>query len=333
MIALASVIASPLFGPLRGARGARPRLFLTKEVTKKSRSPTLPRASADCTVRSQPSRHSIVDSLVSAPNHDNGIVSVYLAVDFVNLQFVTYMAAQERQRCTAPGGRGAPLGGHLPLHQKPSASLCGQRPARDTPPDAAIIPARGAPADHAGIVWRQGLGVAIFAILATLVLGNSRNSENSNPLVAMLRISPLGTMVRLLLSLRRGTPRYGRGHVATLAILATLVLGHSKNSRGLLLNRCVVISVEFEVLPPASARASLPLPAAAHRGRSMRPGRSYLPQRGEAWGRLAAVVGERRSSAVTCGHLTPPYVPPALTRIQCSHNSVVISKVIYNAHR
>src|SRR4029453_18897964 len=37
--------------------------------------------------------------------------------------------------------------------------------------------------------------------------------------------------------------------------------------------------------------------------------------------------GERWSSAVTCGHLTPQNVPPALTFIQCSHHSVVIAMV------
>ena len=34
MIALASVIASPLFGPVRDAQGVRPRLFLAKEEYK-----------------------------------------------------------------------------------------------------------------------------------------------------------------------------------------------------------------------------------------------------------------------------------------------------------
>src|SRR5262249_23020916 len=39
MIALASVIASPLCGSIRGVPGVRPRLFLSQEVTKKPRFP------------------------------------------------------------------------------------------------------------------------------------------------------------------------------------------------------------------------------------------------------------------------------------------------------
>jgi hypothetical protein len=125
-----------------------------------------------------------------------------------------------------------------------------RRPARHTPPNAVIIPTLGLPADHAGVILRQGLRVAILAIVATLLLRNSRNSENSSPLVAMLRISLLGSIARLFLSLRRGTPRYGRGSVAILAILATLFLRNSRNSessRGLPLKCCVVINVELEV--------------------------------------------------------------------------------------
>jgi len=99
MIALASVIASPLFWPMRGARGRGSSA--PKRQQKSTGSPTLPRASAACTISSQSSRHSSVDSLVSAWNYDNSIVSVYLSVGFVNLQFVTYMAAQQRQRCTS----------------------------------------------------------------------------------------------------------------------------------------------------------------------------------------------------------------------------------------
>jgi hypothetical protein len=88
MIALASVIASPLFVlcARREAAALHP-----KEVTKSAVFPTLPRIETDRAVRSQPSRHSLVDNLVYKRTYDNCIVSVYCSVNFVNLQFVTYM--------------------------------------------------------------------------------------------------------------------------------------------------------------------------------------------------------------------------------------------------
>jgi hypothetical protein len=72
---------------------ARPRLSLSKEGTKKRRSPSLPRTGADCISSRQPAKPRHIANLVSALNSDNGSVSVYLSVDFVNLQFVTHMAA------------------------------------------------------------------------------------------------------------------------------------------------------------------------------------------------------------------------------------------------
>jgi hypothetical protein len=92
MIALASVIASPLCVPRRGAPGMRPQLFLATEVTKKRRCPyavtSLGRLHRqELTFQAQSCRQSGLQL-----NYDNGIFSVYCSIDFVNLQFVTYMA-------------------------------------------------------------------------------------------------------------------------------------------------------------------------------------------------------------------------------------------------
>jgi hypothetical protein len=92
MIALASVIASPLFVPRRGAPGVSLRLFLATEGTKKRRVPyaVTSRGRLHCqelTFQAQSCRQSGLQL-----NHDNGIFSVYCSIDFVNLQFVTYMA-------------------------------------------------------------------------------------------------------------------------------------------------------------------------------------------------------------------------------------------------
>ena len=64
-----------------------------KRDQKKPRVPSAATRLTDCTVRRQPSRHSRVDRLVSALNYGNCSVSVYLSVDFVNRQFVTWRAA------------------------------------------------------------------------------------------------------------------------------------------------------------------------------------------------------------------------------------------------
>jgi len=93
MIALASVVASPLCVSRRGAQGVRPRLFFIKEATQKRSLPTLPRTEADCLCRSQPSKHRHGDNLGSALKNNSCSISVYGSVDFVNLQFVTHMAA------------------------------------------------------------------------------------------------------------------------------------------------------------------------------------------------------------------------------------------------
>jgi hypothetical protein len=76
MIALASVLASPLCVPRRGVRGARPRLFLIKEATQKRSLPTLPRPAADCLCRSQPSQHRHGDNLGSALKNNSYSISV-----------------------------------------------------------------------------------------------------------------------------------------------------------------------------------------------------------------------------------------------------------------
>jgi hypothetical protein len=91
MIALASVIASPLFWPVRGALGVRPRLFLTKEEQKSAVSSTAAtrRGRLHCqelTFQAQPCRQPGLQ-----PSYDNCIVSVYCSADFVNLPGVTYM--------------------------------------------------------------------------------------------------------------------------------------------------------------------------------------------------------------------------------------------------
>ena len=72
---------------------ARSRLSLSKEVTQKRRSPRLPHTGAGCIYSRQPAKPRHIDNLVSALNPDNGSVSIYLSVDFVNLQFVTHMTA------------------------------------------------------------------------------------------------------------------------------------------------------------------------------------------------------------------------------------------------
>src|SRR5262245_24193485 len=83
MIALASVIASPLFVPRR---------CLAQAATKKRRVP--PCHESRPTVPAVDSlQHSKVHNLVSALQQDSCNVSVYCLVDFVNRQFVTYMAA------------------------------------------------------------------------------------------------------------------------------------------------------------------------------------------------------------------------------------------------
>jgi hypothetical protein len=94
MIALASVIASPLFLPLRGAPGVRPRLFLTKEVTKKRRFPHAA-TRRDRLRRQEPTfQAQSCRQLGLQLSYDNCIVSVYCSADFVNLQFVTYSVAE-----------------------------------------------------------------------------------------------------------------------------------------------------------------------------------------------------------------------------------------------
>jgi hypothetical protein len=93
MIALASVIASPLFWPVRGAPGVRPLLFLAKEEHPSAV------ASTAATYRGRLHRQEPTFQAQSCRqlglqlNSDNCIVSVYCSVDFVNRQFVTYMAA------------------------------------------------------------------------------------------------------------------------------------------------------------------------------------------------------------------------------------------------
>jgi len=56
-------------------------------------SPSLLRTGAACTYSRQPSKYRHGGNLVSALNPNNCRVSVDLLVDFVNLQFVTYIAA------------------------------------------------------------------------------------------------------------------------------------------------------------------------------------------------------------------------------------------------
>jgi hypothetical protein len=66
---------------------------LKRGIKKSTGSLTLPRTEADRLGRRQPSKPSHGYNLVSARNNDSSIVSVYCAVDFVNRQFVTSMAA------------------------------------------------------------------------------------------------------------------------------------------------------------------------------------------------------------------------------------------------
>jgi hypothetical protein len=90
MIALASVIASPLFLPMHGAPGVRPRLFLRKRNKKRSfshavtRRGRLPRQ--EPTFQAQSCRQPGLQL-----NYENCIVSIYCSADFVNLPCVTYM--------------------------------------------------------------------------------------------------------------------------------------------------------------------------------------------------------------------------------------------------
>jgi len=93
MIALASVIASPLFWPVRGAPGVRLRLFLAKEEQKSAVASTAAtrRDRLHCqepTFQAQSCRQ-----LGLQLNDENCIVSIYCAADFVNLPCVTYMTA------------------------------------------------------------------------------------------------------------------------------------------------------------------------------------------------------------------------------------------------
>jgi hypothetical protein len=92
MIALASVIASPSFG-LCTARRARALGYSSRKRQQKSAAPpALPRAGSDCTFSGQLSGSRTMDSLLHERDHDIYInlvyCSVYLVVDFVNLQFV-----------------------------------------------------------------------------------------------------------------------------------------------------------------------------------------------------------------------------------------------------
>jgi hypothetical protein len=82
----------PSLLPLRGAPGVRLRLFLATEVTKKRRGPYAVTSRGrlhrqELTFQAQSCRQSGLQL-----NYDNGIFSVYCSIDFVNLQFVTYMA-------------------------------------------------------------------------------------------------------------------------------------------------------------------------------------------------------------------------------------------------
>src|SRR6516162_11464343 len=92
MIALASVIASPLFWPVRGAPGVRSRLFLAHEEHKSAV------ASTAATHRGRLHRQEPTFQAQSCRQFglqlhgDNCIVSVYCLADFVNLPCVTYMA-------------------------------------------------------------------------------------------------------------------------------------------------------------------------------------------------------------------------------------------------
>jgi hypothetical protein len=92
MIALASVIASPLFWPVRGAPGVRQRLFLQKSNKKAQFPHAVTRRGQlhpqEPTFQTQFCRHPGLQM-----NYDNYSVSVYCSADFVNRQFVTYMTA------------------------------------------------------------------------------------------------------------------------------------------------------------------------------------------------------------------------------------------------